>query len=101
MHARSTAPNHIEAVFPFPDAYLAVFSGPHGKPIRVEEYGVIVLIVSGWGLMAQMPYPQMLIRGHREGVMKARRILTSCPRTSNAFNDGHRRLRDVQAKALE
>lgn len=74
MYARPTAPNHIEAVFPSPDTHLVLFSGPHGGSIRVEEYGVVVLVASGWGLMGQMPYLQALIRGHREGVMKARRI---------------------------
>lgn len=74
MHARATAPERVEQVFPTLDTYVAVFSGPHGGAIQVDTYGLVVLIASGWGLMAQVPYLQALIRGHQEGVVKARRI---------------------------
>lgn len=56
------------------NSYISVFSGPHGQSVSVGDYGVIVLIASGWGLTAQMPYVQALIRGFHDGTMKARRI---------------------------
>jgi NAD(P)H-flavin reductase len=56
------------------NSYIAVFSGPHGQSVSVEHYGAIILIASGWGLTAQMPYLQTLIRGFRDGTVKAQRI---------------------------
>ncbi|KAK5455812.1 hypothetical protein LTR55_012080, partial [Exophiala xenobiotica] len=56
------------------NSYLTLFSGPHGRSIGVENYGVVILVASGWGLMAQMPYLQALIRGFHNGTVKAQRI---------------------------
>jgi len=56
------------------ESYVSLFSGPHGQSIRVEDFGVVVLIASGWGLMAQMPYLQALIHGFHNGTVKAQRV---------------------------
>ena len=56
------------------ELYATLFTGPHGWPICLDDYGTIVLIASGWGLMAQMPYLQALIHGCREGTVKAQRL---------------------------
>jgi hypothetical protein len=56
------------------DSYITLFSGPHGRSIGIEDYGVVVLIASGWGLVAQMPYLQGVIHGFHDGTVKARRI---------------------------
>jgi len=55
-------------------SYIVIFSGPHGHPIDVDMYGLVILVASGWGLMAQVPYLQHLIRGNNNSTTKARRI---------------------------
>ncbi|KAJ9650355.1 hypothetical protein H2198_010338 [Neophaeococcomyces mojaviensis] len=56
------------------ESYISLFSGPHGQSVRVEDYGVVVLIASEWGLMAQMPYLQALVQGFHNGTVKAQRV---------------------------
>lgn len=43
-------------------SYVAFFSGPHGRTISMNEYGTVVLVASRWGIMAQLPYLEYLIR---------------------------------------
>ena len=40
---------------------VAFFSGPHGRPISVNEYGTVILVASQWGIMAQLPYLKHLV----------------------------------------
>jgi NAD(P)H-flavin reductase len=56
------------------NSYVSVFSGPHGQSVSIGDYGVIILIACGWGLTAQMPYLQTLVRGFHHGTVKAQRI---------------------------
>lgn len=55
-------------------SYRVLFSRPHGTRIPVDDYGRVILAASGWGLMAQIPYLQHLIRGYESGTTRARRI---------------------------
>lgn len=55
-------------------SYRVLFSRPHGPGIPVDDYGLVVLVASGWGLMAQIPFLQHLIRGYHHGTTRARRI---------------------------
>jgi predicted ferric reductase len=55
-------------------SYAAFFSGPHGKPIPVNEYGTVVMVASGWGIMAQIPHLQHIIRSFNNSSTRTRRI---------------------------
>jgi hypothetical protein len=63
--ARGSSANQLHVTF---------FSGPHGKSVPVDDYGIVILAASGWGLMAQMPYLQHLIRSHNRYTTRTRRI---------------------------
>lgn len=54
--------------------YFALFSGPHGHAVNVDNHGLVIMVASGWGIMAQIPYLQHLIRGNNNSTTKARRI---------------------------
>ena len=63
--ARGRGANQLHVMF---------FSGPHGQSVPVDDYGIVILAASGWGLMAQMPYLQHLIRSYNKYTTKTRRI---------------------------
>lgn len=64
-HVRGRASNTL---------YTTFFSGPHGRSFPVDDYGIVVLAASGWGVMAQLPYLQYLIRGYNTYTACTRRI---------------------------
>lgn len=50
---------------------LALFSGPHGVSIPVGENETILMVGTGFGIAAQLPYLRKLIHGYN--TCKARR----------------------------
>ncbi|KAK1989752.1 hypothetical protein LX36DRAFT_676348 [Colletotrichum falcatum] len=40
---------------------LALFGGPHGTSIPVTDYDVVLMVASGYGIAAQLPYLKKLI----------------------------------------
>jgi predicted ferric reductase len=56
------------------DLCLAVFSGPHGLSAPLAEFEIVLLVASGLGLVAQLPYLQHLIRGYNDFQVCTRRI---------------------------
>ncbi|RYP68879.1 hypothetical protein DL771_006418 [Monosporascus sp. 5C6A] len=42
----------------------AFFSGPHGISIPVVEYETILMVATGFGIAAQLPYLRKLIHGY-------------------------------------
>jgi NAD(P)H-flavin reductase len=54
---------------------LVLFSGPHGRSVAVDKYESVLMIASGFGIAAQLPYLKRLIYGHNAGKVRARRIL--------------------------
>jgi predicted ferric reductase len=54
---------------------LVLFSGPHGWSVAVDEYEGVLMIASGFGIAAQLPYLKRLIHGHNARQVRARRIL--------------------------
>jgi hypothetical protein len=46
---------------------------PHGLTVPVSDYRVAILAVTGWGLVAQLPYLQQLIHGYNEFSARTRR----------------------------
>lgn len=55
-------------------SYAVLFSGPHGLPAPVLDYGVVILAASGSGILAQFPYLRRLIRGYDNFTSRTRRI---------------------------
>ena len=51
-----------------------LFSGPHGITAPVEQYENVLMIASGYGLAAQLPYIKYLIYKHNVGEVKTRRV---------------------------
>jgi len=45
------------------DFRLAIISGPHGMGIPIGDYGKILMIVIGFGIVAQLSYLKQLVRG--------------------------------------
>jgi predicted ferric reductase len=53
---------------------LVLFSGPHGKSAAVDGYESILMVASGFGIAAQLPYLKRLIHGYNAREVQARRI---------------------------
>ncbi|CAG8364277.1 unnamed protein product [Penicillium salamii] len=53
---------------------MALYSGPHGISEQVNDYENVILIASGPGLVAVIPYVAMLIHGYNTCTMHVRRI---------------------------
>lgn len=43
---------------------LALFSGPHGISVLVGEYETVLMVATGFGIAAQLPYLRKLIHGY-------------------------------------
>ncbi|KAL8788253.1 MAG: hypothetical protein Q9213_001773 [Squamulea squamosa] len=54
--------------------YVAFFSGPHGTPVPVGSFGSVVMVASGFGIAAQLPYLKELIEGYNRCEVCTRRI---------------------------
>lgn len=55
-------------------ASLALFSGPYGVTAPVEQYESVIMMASGFGLVAQIPYLKRLIHGYTAGEISTRRL---------------------------
>ncbi|KAJ5642331.1 hypothetical protein N7490_006331 [Penicillium lividum] len=53
---------------------MALISGPHGITESVENYESVLLVASGMGLAAIIPYVKMLIHGYNTCTSQVRRI---------------------------
>ena len=56
------------------DYYFAYFSGPHGRTIVVDKYGSVLLIATGMGIAAQIPYLKELIQRYNSGQARTRKV---------------------------
>ena len=56
------------------DLCVALFSGPHGNSIPVGDYEVVLLVASGYGIAAQLPYLKQLLHNYNRRSARARRI---------------------------
>lgn len=56
------------------DFRLAIFSGPHGTGIPVGDYGKVLMIATGFGIVAQLPYLKQLVRGTNNYQVRTREI---------------------------
>ena len=53
---------------------LAMFSGPHGASVPMDEYEIILMVASGFGIAALGPYLKQLIHNSHIRKVQARRI---------------------------
>ena len=52
----------------------SIFTGPYGISVPVGEYGVVLMIASGFGIAAQLPYLKRLLHGYNSRRIRTRRI---------------------------
>jgi NAD(P)H-flavin reductase len=53
---------------------IVMFSGPHGIDVAMDEYESVLMVASGFGIAALLPYLKKLIYGYNTRVGRARRI---------------------------
>ena len=53
---------------------LALFSGPHRISTPVYAYESIIMIATGFGIAAQLPYVKQLIHGYNNCKARTRRV---------------------------
>ncbi len=53
---------------------LALFSGPHGISTPVGDYETVLMIASGFGIAAHLPYLKQLIYGYNACKTRTRRV---------------------------
>lgn len=51
-----------------------MFSGPHGKPLPLYRYENILMLTTGFGIAAHLPYLKKLIHDHKHEATFVRRI---------------------------
>lgn len=56
------------------DPCRALFSGPHGNSVPVGDYEVVLMVASGYGIVAQLPYLKQLLHDYNSRKAKSRRI---------------------------
>ena len=44
--------------------YRALFGGPYGRSVAVGNYETVLMLASGFGIAAQLPYLKQLMHGH-------------------------------------
>ncbi len=56
------------------DLCRALFSGPHGNSVPVGDYQVVLMVASGYGIAAQLPYLKQLLHEYNSRKARTRRI---------------------------
>lgn len=56
------------------DSRLALFTGPHGASAPLGNFERLLMVASGFGIVAQLPYLRQLIRGYNDFTTRTRRI---------------------------
>lgn len=57
-----------------PTTSMAWFSGPHGKPLPISRYENVVMLASGSGIAAHLPYLKKLAHDQRSREIPVRRV---------------------------
>lgn len=52
----------------------ALFSGPHGSSVPVGNYEVVLMVATGYGIAAQLPYLKCLLHNYNSHKARCRRI---------------------------
>jgi hypothetical protein len=53
---------------------LALFTGPHGTSEDVSQYETALMIASGFGIAATLPYLKKMIYGYNTCALQVRRL---------------------------
>jgi NAD(P)H-flavin reductase len=56
------------------ETYLVLLSGPHGRSVPAGNYEVVLMIASGFGIVALLPYMKQLIHQYNTRKIRTRRI---------------------------
>ena len=59
---------------PLSDTWMVWYSGPHGSPESIGNYGSVLMIATGFGIASQTSILQELVRGHAKCQVKTRRL---------------------------
>ena len=59
---------------PDTDRRLVLFSGPHGVPATMGDYGSVLMVASGFGIAAHLPYIKELLDGFQACKVVTRRV---------------------------
>ena len=54
--------------------HLVLYSGPYGSPTSMNEYGTVLLIATGCGIVAVLPHLKELLDGYEKCEVVTRRI---------------------------
>lgn len=57
-----------------PTTSIVLFSGPHGKKLPIQRYENIIMMASGFGIAAHLPYLKNLIHNHHSHKLPIRRV---------------------------
>lgn len=52
----------------------AFFTGPHGVTERVDRYETVLVVASGFGITAVIPYMKKIIHGYNTSTSQTRRL---------------------------
>lgn len=69
--ARNTGSRDAQAA---PHEFITLFGGPYGASTNLSAFGVVVMVASGWGVIAQVPLLQNLINQARSSTSQVRHI---------------------------
>jgi hypothetical protein len=53
---------------------MALYTGPHGISAPVDDYETVLLVASGIGVVAHLPYLEQLLHGYRTCKSRTRRV---------------------------
>lgn len=53
---------------------MALFTGPHGASVPLGDFDRVLMVASGFGIVAHLPYLRHLIRGYNDFSSRTRRI---------------------------
>jgi len=56
------------------DLRIAFFSGPHGSNLPIGDYGKVLMVATGFGIAAQLPFLKELIQGFNLSEVRTRNI---------------------------
>lgn len=56
------------------DSFLALFTGPHGITKVIDRYETVLLVASGFGIAASIPYLKKMIHGYNTCTSHVRRL---------------------------
>jgi predicted ferric reductase len=54
--------------------FLGLISGPHGQSAPVKDFETVVMVASGFGVIAHLPYLKQLVYGHSARKGRTRRV---------------------------